>query len=168
VCISDSGNGGRRRCQEVTAVRPAKSTKIVEVEADQLAVAAARMSSRTRCKARSMRNFRRSDRLNLRFSEKIGHQAKALSALTIRRIRLRPELYRARRSARPGARCHGKRRFQVATAKEYPERDFDLVAFFDCLHDRADPAGAAAHVRQPLKRDGSCMIVEPMPDDKLE
>jgi hypothetical protein len=102
-----------------------------------------------------VRNFRRSDRLNLRFSEKIGHQAKALSALTIRRIRLRPELYRARRSARPGARCHGKHRFQVATAKEYPERDFDLVAFFDCLHDRADPAGAAAHVRQPLKRDGS-------------
>jgi SAM-dependent methyltransferase len=94
--------------------------------------------------------------------------AKAFSSLTIRRIRLPPELYRARRSARPGARCHGKHCFQVATTKEYPEKDFDLVAFFDCLHDRADPAGAAAHVRQSLKRDGSCMIVKPMADDKLE
>ncbi len=27
--------------------------------------------------------------------------------------------------------------------------DFDLVAFFDCLHDMGDPAGAAAHVRHP-------------------
>jgi hypothetical protein len=26
----------------------------------------------------------------------------------------------------PGARCHGKHRFQVATTKEYPEKDFDL------------------------------------------
>jgi hypothetical protein len=31
-----------------------------------------------------------------------------------------------------------------------------------------DPAGAAAHVRQSLKPDGSWMIVEPMAGDKLE
>ena len=59
-------------------------------------------------------------------------------------------------------------RFEVATAKGYPERDFDLVAFFDCLHDMGDPAGAAAHVLQSLKPDGSWMIVEPMAGDKLE
>jgi SAM-dependent methyltransferase len=59
-------------------------------------------------------------------------------------------------------------RFEVATAKGYPEKDFDLVAFFDCLHDMGDPAGAAAHVRQSLKSDGSWMIVEPMAGDKLE
>src|SRR5262249_11011899 len=45
--------------------------------------------------------------------------------------------------------------FEVATAKDYPGKDFDLVAFFDCLHDMGDPAGAAAHVRQSLKPDGS-------------
>src|SRR5437660_877346 len=45
-------------------------------------------------------------------------------------------------------------RFEVATVKGYPERDFDLVAFFDCLHDMGDPAGVAAHVRQSLKPDG--------------
>src|SRR5215470_2639998 len=69
------------------------------------------------------------------------------------------------------AREHGvtaNTRFQVAAAKEYPEKDFDLVAFFDCLHDLGDPAGAAAHVRQSLKPDGSWMIIEPMAGDKLE
>jgi hypothetical protein len=59
-------------------------------------------------------------------------------------------------------------RFEVATAKNYPEKGFDVVAFFDCLHDMGDPAGAAAHVRQSLKQDGSWMIVEPMAGDRLE
>src|SRR5215472_9578921 len=59
-------------------------------------------------------------------------------------------------------------RFEIATAKGYPEKDFDLVAFFDCLHDMGDPAGAAAHVRQSLKPDGCWMIIEPMAGDKLE
>ena len=31
-----------------------------------------------------------------------------------------------------------------------------------------DPVGAAAHVRQSLKPDGSWMIVEPMAGDRLE
>ena len=59
-------------------------------------------------------------------------------------------------------------RFEVATAKNYPEKGFDLVAFFDCLHDMGAPAGAAAQVRQSLKQDGSWMIVEPMAGDRLE
>jgi len=59
-------------------------------------------------------------------------------------------------------------RFEVGTAKQYPGKDFDLVACFDCLHDMGDPAGAAAHVRQSLKPDGSWMVVEPMAGDKLE
>jgi SAM-dependent methyltransferase len=73
--------------------------------------------------------------------------------------------------ARKHAREHGvtsNARFEVGTAKDYPERDFDLVTFFDCLHDMGDPAGAAAHVRQSLKPDGSWMIVEPLAGDRLE
>jgi 2-polyprenyl-3-methyl-5-hydroxy-6-metoxy-1,4-benzoquinol methylase len=73
--------------------------------------------------------------------------------------------------ARDHAEEHGvsaNTRFEVATAKEYPGKEFDLVAFFDCLHDMGDPAGAAAHVRQSLKPDGSWMIVEPMAGDRLE
>ena len=48
-----------------------------------------------------------------------------------------------------------------------PARGFDLVTCFDCLHDMGDPAGAAAHVRQSLKPDGTWMIVEPMAGDAL-
>ena len=39
---------------------------------------------------------------------------------------------------------------------------------FDCLHDMGDPAGAAAHIRQSLKDDGTWMICEPMAGDRLE
>jgi SAM-dependent methyltransferase len=59
-------------------------------------------------------------------------------------------------------------RFEVADATGYRDSDFDLVAFFDCLHDMADPVGAASHARQALKRDGVCMIVEPMAGDDLD
>jgi hypothetical protein len=62
----------------------------------------------------------------------------------------------------------GNATFRVGTAKDYPETDLDLVAFFDCLHDMGDPAGAAAHVKQSLKSDGSWMVVEPMAGDKLK
>lgn len=58
--------------------------------------------------------------------------------------------------------------FEVASAKDYPGRDYDLVTFFDCLHDMGDPAGAAAHVKKTLKPDGSWMIIEPFAGDSLE
>jgi 2-polyprenyl-3-methyl-5-hydroxy-6-metoxy-1,4-benzoquinol methylase len=59
-------------------------------------------------------------------------------------------------------------RFEVAKAKDYPGKDYDFVTFFDCLHNMGDPAGASAHVRSTLKRDGTWMIVEPFAGDKLE
>jgi SAM-dependent methyltransferase len=58
--------------------------------------------------------------------------------------------------------------FDVADAASYPEKDFDFIAFFDCLHDMADPVGAASHARQALKSNGNCMIVEPIAGDKVE
>jgi SAM-dependent methyltransferase len=58
--------------------------------------------------------------------------------------------------------------FEVAKAKEYRGKDYDLVAVFDCLHDMGDPAGAAAHVRQSLAEDGTWMIVEPFANDDLK
>ena len=57
--------------------------------------------------------------------------------------------------------------FEVAGAKNFPGKDYDLVTFFDCLHDMGDPAGAAGHVRQSLKADGTWMIVEPLAHDEL-
>ena len=58
--------------------------------------------------------------------------------------------------------------FQVSSAKDFPGKDYDFVAVFDCLHDMGDPVGAAAHVRQSLASDGTWMIVEPFANDHLK
>ena len=58
-------------------------------------------------------------------------------------------------------------RFEVASAKDFPGENYDLVAMFDCLHDMGDPAGAAAHIRTRLKPDGTWMIVEPIASDSV-
>jgi len=58
--------------------------------------------------------------------------------------------------------------FEVATAKAFPGDRYDLVTFFDCLHDMGDPVGAAEHVRATLAPDGVWMIVEPFANDRLE
>jgi SAM-dependent methyltransferase len=58
-------------------------------------------------------------------------------------------------------------KFDVAKATDFPGT-FDLVAHFDCLHDLADPVGAARHVRQALAPGGTWMIVEPFASDRPE
>ena len=58
-------------------------------------------------------------------------------------------------------------RFEVASAKNFPGRDYDLVTVFDALHDMGDPVGAARHVRQSLAADGCWMIVEPRAGDEV-
>ena len=59
-------------------------------------------------------------------------------------------------------------RFEVSSAKSYPGKDYDFVTFFDCLHDMGDPVGAASHVHNSLKKDGTWMVVEPFAGDQLE
>jgi ubiquinone/menaquinone biosynthesis C-methylase UbiE len=74
-------------------------------------------------------------------------------------------------AARESARREGvadRVTFEVARAKEYPGKDYDFVAVFDCLHDMGDPVGAAAHVRRSLAKDGTWMIVEPFANDQLK
>lgn len=58
--------------------------------------------------------------------------------------------------------------FLVVSANESIGNDYDLIAFFDCLHDMGDPLGALKFAKQSLKSDGTCMIVEPLANDKLE
>jgi ubiquinone/menaquinone biosynthesis C-methylase UbiE len=73
--------------------------------------------------------------------------------------------------ARKHAEMHGvtsNTQFEVATAKEIPGGEFDLVTCFDCLHDMGDPVGVASHIRRSIKPDGTWMIVEPMAGDRLE
>jgi SAM-dependent methyltransferase len=58
--------------------------------------------------------------------------------------------------------------FDVHSAKTYPAEGYDLVCFFDCLHDMGDPIGAMKHVRESMAADGTCMLVEPFANDRLE
>lgn len=58
--------------------------------------------------------------------------------------------------------------FAQANAKDFPANGYDLVAFFDCLHDMGDPVGAGRHVKETLAKDGTWMIVEPFANDHLK
>lgn len=59
-------------------------------------------------------------------------------------------------------------RFEVASAKDFPGRSYDLVTVFDALHDMGDPVGASRHVLSTLAPQGSWMIVEPYAGDRVE
>ena len=58
--------------------------------------------------------------------------------------------------------------FSVADATGYAEDGFDLICFFDALHDMGDPVGAAQHARAALADGGTVMVVEPYAADALE
>jgi 2-polyprenyl-3-methyl-5-hydroxy-6-metoxy-1,4-benzoquinol methylase len=58
--------------------------------------------------------------------------------------------------------------FSVCNASEIPAENFDLVTFFDCLHDMGDPHAAAKRAFEVLAPDGRCMIVEPMAGETVE
>jgi SAM-dependent methyltransferase len=77
-----------------------------------------------------------------------------------------PSIVRARESAREAGVAKSVR-FERASAKDYPGT-YDLVAFFDCLHDMGDPVGAASHVKATLNPGGTWMVVEPFANDRIE
>lgn len=55
--------------------------------------------------------------------------------------------------------------FEVASPATFTGTGFDLVTSFDCLHDTADPAAAAARVRAAITPEGCWMLAEPTADD---
>lgn len=58
--------------------------------------------------------------------------------------------------------------FEVADAKGY-DGTYDVVCFFDCLHDMGDPVGIARYAREHLADDGTVLLVEPFAlADRLE
>ena len=71
------------------------------------------------------------------------------------------------RSAAAQERAVERVKFSVASAQDFPGPNYDLITFFDCLHDMSDPIGAARHVRERLKDDGVWMLVEPYANEKL-
>jgi SAM-dependent methyltransferase len=94
----------------------------------------------------------------------------------------------ARNKAREEGLGEDRIRFEVASSTNFPfpttkwgsssnnkqlqeqaEEGYELIAFFDSLHDMGDPQGAVAHALKTLKKpEGIVMIVEPFANDKLE
>jgi SAM-dependent methyltransferase len=58
--------------------------------------------------------------------------------------------------------------FEVADASTWRGGDYDIVAFFDALHDLGDPVAAAAQARAALADDGILLVVEPLANDRIE
>jgi hypothetical protein len=59
-------------------------------------------------------------------------------------------------------------KFSQVSTNESIGNDYDLVTFFDCLHDMGDPLGVLKFAKLSLKQNGACMIVKPMANDKIE
>lgn len=79
----------------------------------------------------------------------------------------RPSVEQARKRA-ADAGLASRVTFEVAAAADFPGTDYDLAAIFDALHDMPDPVGAARHIRDALKPDGTLLLVEPFANDKVE
>lgn len=58
--------------------------------------------------------------------------------------------------------------FEVARADDFPRAGYDLICFFDCLHDMGRPIDAARFALSAMARDGTLMAVEPFARDRVE
>jgi ubiquinone/menaquinone biosynthesis C-methylase UbiE len=54
--------------------------------------------------------------------------------------------------------------YHEASAKSYPG-EYDVLAFFDCLHDMGDPLGAAHYACEHMREGGVIMLIEPSAKD---
>jgi 2-polyprenyl-3-methyl-5-hydroxy-6-metoxy-1,4-benzoquinol methylase len=58
--------------------------------------------------------------------------------------------------------------FEVARANDFRGRGYDLICYFDCLHDLGDPVAAATHAAEAVAPDGTVLLVEPFANDRVE
>ena len=65
-------------------------------------------------------------------------------------------------------RAGGRASFAVGTATDYAADGWDVIFFFDTLHDLGDPLAAARHARAAVADDGTVVLVEPAAGDRLE
>jgi SAM-dependent methyltransferase len=59
-------------------------------------------------------------------------------------------------------------RFEVASATDLPGGGYELITFFDSLHDLGDPVGALRQAHAALAPDGAVVLVEPLAGDHVE
>ena len=78
------------------------------------------------------------------------------------------ESIRHAREAAAAAGVSDRVTFEVSDAQTFPGEDYDLVCFFDCLHDMGDPVGAISRAAKALADSGSALIVEPMAGNTVQ
>ena len=81
---------------------------------------------------------------------------------------IHPESIDAAEKAAAEAGVADRVRFEVADAASFGGTAYDLVCFFDSLHDMGDPVSVAAHAKSTLAADGTVMLVEPNAGDRVE
>jgi ubiquinone/menaquinone biosynthesis C-methylase UbiE len=59
-------------------------------------------------------------------------------------------------------------RFEVEAATDLPGAGYDLITFFDSLHDIGDPRGALARARAVVAESGAVLLFEPLSADDVE
>jgi SAM-dependent methyltransferase len=69
------------------------------------------------------------------------------------------------KAARSGV---GNARFEVAAAADLPGQGYDLITFFDSLHDIGDALGALAQARGAVAPDGAVLLFEPLGADDVQ
>ncbi len=94
--------------------------------------------------------------------------AQAFPASTFTGIDVHPESIATARIRARDAGVADRVHFEVQDAVQYAGGGYDLIAFFDALHDLGDPVGAARHARAALADGGSCMLVEPFAGDRID
>jgi len=78
-----------------------------------------------------------------------------------------PSIQHARRTAAEAS-VADRVTFEVSDASRFQDHRYDLIAFFDCLHDMGDPVAAAKRAGETLGPAGSVMVVEPMAGQTVE
>jgi SAM-dependent methyltransferase len=94
--------------------------------------------------------------------------AEAYPASTFLGIDSHPASIIAARLAAEEAGVTDRVTFEVGDAATYAGTGYDLIAFFDALHDMGDPVGVLAHARSALAPGGTIMLVEPFAGDRVE
>jgi len=75
-----------------------------------------------------------------------------------------PSIEKAKRNACEAG-YEGQINYSTADAKSYKGK-FDILAFFDCLHDMGDPLGAAQYAADHLNENGLVILIEPSASDE--
>jgi ubiquinone/menaquinone biosynthesis C-methylase UbiE len=94
--------------------------------------------------------------------------AEAFPNSTFRGFDVHGESIEAARKAAAAAGVQDRVSFDVAKADAYPRDGYDLICFFDCLHDMGHPVAAAEHAARALAKDGTVMLVEPFAGRRVE